>query len=342
MPELRKDPFVPNRWVVFSPERKQRPVEYTVVTQNNHREIFDAFSWGKEKLTPHEVFAFRPKDSPSDSPGWIVRVVPNKYPALRIEGDLQAEGIGMFDRMNGIGAHEVIIENPDPTVELADQTVEGISLVLKAYRERILDLQQDIRFRYILIFKNKGRMAGATIIHPHSQLIALPIVPREVKEKIEQAKRHFEMKERSLFADVLYEELRNGKRIVLENSFFVAFCPWASRFPFESWIMPKFSSLDFSALDDNQIMLLSDILQNLLKRLKKGLENPDYNLVLQTAPLRSSRREYMTAVEVDYRWHIEILPRISFLAGFELGSEFFINPIYPEEAADFLRQIRKI
>ncbi|QSR89533.1 galactose-1-phosphate uridylyltransferase [Methylacidiphilum caldifontis] len=342
MPELRKDPFVSNRWIIFSPERKQRPVEFSSTDKEKGKEPFDVFSWGKENLTPHEVFALRPKGGLKDSPGWSVRVVPNKYPALRIEGDLQAEGIGIFDRMNGIGAHEVIIENPNPDIELEDQTVEGIAGVLQAYRERILDLQQDIRFRYILIFKNKGRLAGATLKHPHSQLIALPIVPREIKEKIEQARRHFGIKERGLFADVLREELRSGERVIMENSFFAAFCPWASRFPFESWIMPKFSSLDFSTLDDNQIMLLSDILQNLLRRLKKGLQNPDYNMVLQTAPLRNSRQDYMTAVEVDFRWHIEILPRISYLAGFELGSEFFINPVFPEEAADFLRQIRKI
>ncbi|QSR87408.1 DUF4931 domain-containing protein [Candidatus Methylacidiphilum infernorum] len=342
MPELRKDPFVSNRWIIFSPERKQRPIEYTFRDHEEGKEPIDVFSWGKEKLTPHEVFALRPKGGSADSPGWSVRVVPNKYPALRIEGDLQAEGIGLFDRMTGIGAHEVIIENPNPTVELEDQTVEGIAGVLQAYRQRMLDLQQDIRFRYILIFKNKGQLAGATLKHPHSQLIALPVVPREVKEMIIQARKHYDIKERGLFADVLHEELRSGERVIMENSFFAAFCPWASRFPFEIWIMPKFSSLDFSTLDDNQIMLLSDILQNLLRRLKKGLQDPDYNMVLQTAPLRSSRQDYMSAVEVDFRWHIAILPRISYLAGFELGSEFFINPVYPEEAADFLRQIRKI
>ncbi|CAB4244368.1 Galactose-1-phosphate uridylyltransferase [Methylacidimicrobium sp. AP8] len=337
MPQLRREPLFPKRWVVFAPERKQRPIDYPPPPEPSH--TASPFVAGKESLTPHEVFAIRPGGGPPNSPGWTVRVVPNRFPALRIEGELLPEGIGIYDQMNGIGAHEVIIETPNPDQELEDQSVEGVTDVLRAYRARIIDLIQDVRFRYILLFKNVGLLAGASLRHPHSQLIALPVVPRVVEELLATSRSHFELKERSLFADVLQAELKSRERLVYENSAFVSFCPWASRFPFETWILPKFPAAHFHALDDFHLGLLAEVLRHVLRRIRKGLQNPAYNMILQTAPFHPSRWREAIPPEVEFRWHIEILPRLAQTAGFEYGTGFYINTTFPEEAADFLRRV---
>ncbi|MGD9896078.1 MAG: DUF4931 domain-containing protein [Candidatus Methylacidiphilaceae bacterium] len=338
MPQLRREPLFPKRWVVFAPERKQRPMDYPPPPEPPNPVC--PFMAGNESLTPHEVFAIRPNGGAPDSPGWTVRVVPNRFPALRVEGELLPEGVGIYDQINGIGAHEVIIETPDPEQELEDQSLQGVADVLRAYRARIIDLVQDIRFRYIFVFKNVGMLAGASLRHPHSQLIALPIVPRAVEEQLEVARSHFELKERSLFADVLLAELRSGDRLVYENSAFASFCPWASRFPFETWILPKFPAAHFHLLDDHHLGLLAEALRQVLRRLRKGLRKPAYNMILQTAPFHQTRVREWIPPEMEFRWHIEILPRLAQVAGFEYGTGFYINTTFPEEAASFLRRVR--
>src|SRR5436190_18441239 len=208
MPELRKDP-VTGRWVVISTERRKRPTDFRLERHSVVREEYCPFCAGREDLTPPEVLAYRASGA-RNGPGWDLRVVPNKYPALQVEGGLDREGEGMFDRMNAIGAHEVIIETPDHGKTLASMSEPEIERVLWAFRERVLDLKQDRRFRYILIFKNHGAAAGASLEHPHSQLIALPIVPDLVREEIEGAKRHFAAKERCVYCDILHQEIANG------------------------------------------------------------------------------------------------------------------------------------
>src|SRR4029077_17609526 len=197
------------------------------------------FCPGREAMTPHEVLAYRQDGSAPNAPGWQLRVVPNKFPALQVEGTLDREAEGMFDRMNGIGAHEVIIETPDHDRSLAAMSEPEIERVLWAYRERILDLKQDHRLRYILLFKNHGAAAGATLEHGHSQLIALPIVPDFVREEIEGARRHFHDKERCVFCDIVRQEIAAGRRVVQENADIVALAPYASRVPFEMWLLPR-------------------------------------------------------------------------------------------------------
>ncbi len=336
MPELRRDPLV-GRWVVFSPERKQRPQDFHL--QNGALQEPGAFTWGKEHLTPPEVYAIRKEGTEPNSPGWQVRVVPNRFPALRIEGDLMPEGDGLYDRINGIGAHEVIIETPHATEALEDQSVEAIANVLKSYRNRIIDLRRDSRFRSILIFKNVGPMAGASLRHAHSQLIALPVVPRMLQERLTSARAHYAAKERNLFEDILRAEHREGKRIVLENNSFAAFCPYASRFPFELCLLPKRQNPHYHHSSDAELELAADALKQLLQRLNKGLGKPDYNLILHTAPLQREATEE-ARLEADFRWHIEVLPRLSGIAGFEFGTGFFINSTLPEEAAQFLRAVK--
>jgi UDPglucose--hexose-1-phosphate uridylyltransferase len=337
MPELRKDVLV-NRWVVFAPERKQRPQDY----QQNEVPLpaIDAFADGQEHYTPQEVYAVRPPHTKPDSPGWKVRVVPNRYPALRIEGNLDPEAVGFYDKMNGIGAHEVIIETPKPEMALEDQSLEDVGEVLSAYRTRMLDLMRDSRFRYILVFKNVGPLAGASIAHAHSQLIAMPVTPRTVKDKLRTAQEYFENKDRNIFEDILRNEVKAGERLVYENNGFVVFCPYASRFPFEMSIFPKRQSPDYHSIDAHETVLLADALRTALGKLGRGLDKPNYNLIVHTAPIRRPRKNYWSSIDFDFRWHIEILPRLVGVAGFEFGTGFYINTTLPEEAAQFLRQVK--
>jgi UDPglucose--hexose-1-phosphate uridylyltransferase len=238
----------------------------------------------------------------------------------------------MFDRMNGIGAHEVIIETPDHDRPFALMSEPEIERVLWAYRERILDLKRDFRLKHLLIFKNHGGAAGATLDHPHSQLIALPVVPEYVREELDGARRHFELKERCVFCDMVQQELRDGRRIVQENADIVAIAPYAPRFAFETWLLPKAHGSRFEQTPRHVSESLARLLKAVLQRLDRALESPPWNLVLHTAPASEEAE--------SYHWHVEIMPRLTRVAGFEWGTGFYINPTAPEEAAKVLRSVR--
>lgn len=337
MPELRKDPIL-GRWVIISDERAQRPKDfYTCPDKPDAKGC--PFCEGREAMTPPEIFAFRNPHSRPNSPGWEVRVVPNKYPALRIEGELGKEGRGIYDRMNGIGAHEVIIETPDHHKCLEMHTRESLSKILETYKLRIVDLTQDRRFKYILVFRNEGKAAGASLSHPHSQLIATPVTPKRVKEELMGALSYFNYKDRCIFCDILRQEIAEHTRIVCENELFVSFCPFASRFPFEIWILPKSHHADYQSLPSGEMHILADMLIATLSKLGKALSHPQYNFILHTAPIRWPRKDYWRTLEFDFHWHIEIMPRLTQLAGFEWGTGFYINPTAPEHAAKYLREI---
>lgn len=339
MPELRKDP-ISGRWVIFSPDRLRRPSAYQWVARATEHAEDNPFLSGHEQYTPNEVFAFREPGTQPNKPGWRVRVVPNRFPALKIEGELEKEAVGFYDRMNGIGAHEVIVETPRADEALEQQPLSGIVEVLSAYRSRMLDLSKDSRFRYIQIFKNVGPLAGATLPHSHSQIIALPVTPIAIKERLNAAKDYYELKDRNLFEDILRNERNSGDRMVYENAGFAAFCPFASRVPFEICILPRRQSAYFPQTADHDLVLLADTLKRTLAAYRFGLNVPDYNLIFISAPLRKPRRNAAPTIDQDFRWHIEILPRISGFAGFELATGFHINPTLPEEAARFLREVK--
>ncbi len=326
MPELRKDP-VTNRWVIIASERGRRPTDFQ--PQKPAAEGgFCPFCPGNESVTPDEIYSVRPNDGE-----WDLRVIPNKFPVLQVEGDLDRVGDGIYDKMNGVGAHEVIIESPQHDVDLAEMSLERISRVIQAYHERYIDLKRDFRFRYALIFKNQGEAAGATLPHPHSQLIALPVVPKRVEEELAGAKRHFEYKERCIFCDIIHQDLNDGARVVLENDDFVVLSPYAARFPFETWILPKAHQSCFETLSAGQVHSFARILKNLLLRQKKVLNDPPYNFMIHTMPLQEGPNDY-------YHWHVEVIPKLTKVAGFEWGSGFYINPTPPEEATLFLREAR--
>ena len=327
MPELRRDPIV-GRWVIISTERAGRPRDFVHDAGIGHGSPgVCPFCPGQERLTPSEILSYRE----ANSAAWTVRVVPNKFPALQIEGDMGREGIGLYDRMNGVGAHEVIVETPEHKHALADLPPKRIEDVLWAYRDRMVDLKRDLRFRYILVFKNHGAAAGATQEHTHSQLIALPIVPTSVIAEIEGCRAHFQQKERCIYCDIIRQELSDVDRLVAENSEFVVVAPFAPRFPFEMWILPKRHAAYFEESQKTQFELLARILSEALRRMDRALSKPAYNFMLHTSPLHEKTGEF-------YHWHIELIPKLTQVGGFEWGTDFYINPVTPEESAKFLRE----
>ncbi len=330
MSELRKDP-VTGRWVIISTERGKRPTDFGS-QKVKPKEGFCPFDPGNEDKTPPEILAFRQEGTARNQAGWRLRVVPNKFPALRVEGEVNREGIGLYDKVSGIGAHEVIIETPNHHETLVTLPPKQFEEVLWAYRDRMLDLKKDTRLRYAMLFKNHGEAAGATLEHSHSQLIALPIVPHLVMEEMTGARDYYNYKERCIFCDIVRQEIQQGERIVLENAEFISVAPFASFSPFEAWILPKRHSSFFEDSQVYEIQSLAWIFQETLKRLEKALNFPPYNFTLHTTPFKERNLEY-------YHWHFEIIPKLTKFAGFEWGSGFFINPTPPEEAAKFLRDL---
>ena len=330
MPELRKDP-VTSRWVIIATERGKRPSDFGPEPERK-RSGFCPFCPGNEDKTPPEVLAYRDTGGPANSAGWRLRVVPNKFPALQIEGELSRQGDGMYDKMNGIGAHEVIIETPQHGDTIGSMSERGVEDILWACRDRILDLKKDPRFRYILLFKNHGEAAGASLEHPHSQLIATPIIPKRVQEELDGAKEYYNYKERCVFCDMVRQEMNQGVRVVTQNEDFVAIAPFAARFPFETWILPKTHDPFIEDAQKNEYVSLSRVLREMVLRMEKVLTTPPYNLMIHNSPLRETDGRF-------YHWHLELLPKLTRVAGFEWGSGFYINPTPPEDAAKFLREV---
>lgn len=341
MSELRHDP-IQKRWVIIATSRGNRPVHFTIEKEPEKPGAFCPFCEGNEGSTPPEIWAFR-NGTERDKPGWRVRVVPNKFPALAIEGDIDRRGIGIFDGMNGIGAHEVIIETPNHTMALSEMPLDQLLLVFQTAQDRKVDLYRDKRFKYVMIFKNHGSVAGASLPHPHMQVIATPVTPRTVALELDSARSHFADKERCLYCDIMRQEIATGDRIVAKNDAFVALAPFASRFPFEMMIAPLVHHHSFAEVTHREMVSFVTLLQEVLKRLKVGLNDPPYNFMFHTAPNTTTeprRPSYWATLAHDFHWHLEILPRLTKVAGFEWGTGFYINPTPPEVAASFLREVQ--
>jgi UDPglucose--hexose-1-phosphate uridylyltransferase len=330
--ELRKDP-VTGRWVIISTERRKRPNDFRLESVHVAPDPTCPFCEGHEHMTPRELLAHRRNGGSPNGPGWDLRVVPNQFPVLRVEGGLDRQGEGLFDKMNGIGAHEVIIETPRHEDTLATMADAAIEQVLWAFQERLRDLKQDHRFRYIIIFKNYGAAAGASLDHSHSQLIALPIVPREVRDEVDGAKAHFASKERCVFCDIVRQELADGRRVIAESPEMVAVAPYAPRFPFETWIMPRRHQARYEDGQRHEYAALARMLGDILRRMNRMLKSPPYNLLIHSAPMSEPADYY-------YHWHVEIIPKLTKVAGFEWATGFYLNPTAPEEAAQVLRDAR--
>jgi len=329
MPELRKDP-VTGRWVIIAPERFKRPGDFVTGERYPEDGGFCPFCEGNESSTPPEVIAYR-NGGERNAPGWSVRVIPNRHPCLQVEGPLGKRGEGIYDIMNGIGAHEIIIESPEHVEDIADLDEQQIVRALWAYRDRLVDLKRDRRFVYGSLFKNVGVAAGGRIAHTHSQLIVTPVVPKTVSEEMNGALHFYNYRGRCLFCDMIVQERDDGRRIIAESEEFIVVAPFASRFPFEMWLLPAKHSSVFENLPNYSVNELASVLRDALRRLNAALDRPPYNFVVHTGPFDRGEMPY-------YHWHIEIIPRIIRIAGFEWSTDFYINPVPPEEAARFLRE----
>lgn len=339
MPELRKDPII-GRWVIISTERARRPDQFSGVAEKGPAEKPCPFCEGKESATPPEIYAVRPNNSPKDKPGWELRVVPSISPFLKIEGELDRRGAGLYDVMRGIGAHEIVIETNQHTANICDLPEEQIFKVITCYIDRITDLEKDKRFKYVLVFKNYGwSSGGGTVRHSRSQLIATPVNPKRVKEELVGSRNYYDYHERCVFCDMIRQELESKDRLIIDLDGFIAITPFAARFPFEVWILPKKHSSDFTTMDAEMRLNLGRTLKRVLLKIKKGLNDPAYNYVLHTAPFKRPKSGYWKSIDYDYHWHIEIMPRLTRVAGFEWGTGFYICPLPPESAAKFLREI---
>ena len=330
MSELRKDPIT-GRWVIISKERMKLPygIEREPIIRGD--DVSCPLCPGSEQMTPPEILAYRNSGGPNDS-NWTLRVVSNRFPALRIEGDLGKAADGIYDRMNGIGAHEVVIETPDHDVDLFDLSEKQFRDVLWAYKERFLDLKKDRRLKSVIIFKNHGLAAGASLAHSHSQLIALPVIPKRVMEEMSGAREYYRFRDRCVLCDIIVQEMGQKIRIVEETAEFLAFAPYAPRFPFETWIVPKRHQCAYEMITENQARALAAVFRRTLRRLNIALENPSFNFIIHSAPFEEGAADF-------YHWHVEIIPKMTKVAGFEWGSGFYINPTPPEESAKFLREL---
>jgi len=328
-------------WVITANTRLRQPHDFLFERQQVSMSACP-FCRGHESKTPPELYAFRPGGGAANGPGWQVRVVPNKFPLLRIEGELDRRAEGLYETMAGIGAHEVIIETPEHTQSMADLTPDRIALVLQAFRARLLDLRLDPRFRYLQIFKNHGVEAGAPIPHAHSQLMAVPITPPVTKTELHACRDYFRAHERCLLCDQIHQELADGRRLVLDDGQFLVIAPYASCFPFELRLLPHQHGADFALQSDQELLACATALHTILRRLRSLLNDPPFNFILHTAPPthpRPGKPEFWNSLAHDYHWHIELVPRLNRIAGFEWGSGFFINTMPPEHAARFLREV---
>lgn len=328
MPELRKDPVV-NRWVLISTDRDQRPTDFIASKQEENRSV-SPFLPGNEAMTPPEILSL-PRDRSPESP-WTLRVVPNKYPAITNDGALQKISDGMFTTLQGLGSHEVIIETPEDNLQTAELSDSDIFNLMQTYAERICAHKANSGIEYVQIFKNQGPSAGATLKHAHSQLLALPQVPQIVKDEISGAATYFNQHGGCVYCDMIQQEKKSNTRIIFENERFLVITPYASRFSHETWILPKEHESHFETLSQQDTRYCAEALKTALKKIDGALNKPDFNYVLHTSPIQGTSLEH-------YHWHWEILPRVTGIAGFELGSGIHINPTRPEDAAEQMKKI---
>lgn len=330
MSELRQDPTTYD-WVIIAKERAKRPREF--VKDNGNKPPSLAFKEscpfcpGNEDRTPEAVALYGEPDN------WRIRVVPNKFAALTPEGNTIREQNGMFRKAQGYGRHEVVIESRLHNKCIAFMSDAHVEELIGAYRDRYLALKKDPNVKVIIIFKNHGEAAGTSLEHPHTQIVASPIVPPLIRRRYEIATQHFDNTGHCLYCDLLANEVQSGERIVKNEKYFVALHPFASHYPFETWIMPKMHSSCFGNIADIEIAELARLLKEVLLKLHHALDDPDFNLIIHTAPVDDEHKTY-------YLWHIQIIPRLTLAAGFELGSGIYINSAVPEETAAFMREFK--
>ncbi len=329
MPEFRQDPIT-GRCVIIASNRSNRPRHYDGQTELAYS-LACPFCEGNEIMTPPEIYAQREPQSLADTPGWRVRAVPNKYPALENYRQWSEANQSHYKLWAGVGVHEVIIENPHHIVNIGALDENQFVNILRAYQARLATLREDRRWRCLLIYKNHGEAAGATLEHVHSQVIALPFVPQEVSEELTGANRHYRSTGACFYCAMSQTESASGTRLVTSTERFVALCPFAPRFSYETWILPKHHSATFESSSHEDILDLARALRNVIIKLNGALGNPAFNYFIHSLPPQES-------AEHQYHWHIEILPQVAKAAGLEWGSGIHLNSVSPEDAARLLRE----
>ena len=337
MPQLRQD-LITGRWVAVATERARRPDSFTQAAKESiaARDVCP-FCPGHESMTPPEVLAYRPPGTMPNSEGWWIRVVPNLYAAFRLEPDGQEQRAGRFWQRDAIGACEVLISSPDhrvPTPLLPRRQVEEM---VQSYVDRYRQHARNPTLEHVLILYNHGRPAGASLEHPHSQLYAIGLLPPTYLEELEGARRFFEQEGECVFCRTIADERRAGVRVVFENESFTVFAPYAARTPFETWIAPQRHVASFGDLDTGrEKSALAEALQVTLRAFYDGLNDPPFNYYIHSALLKGNVADAW--ISDAYHWHLEIVPKLSIAAGFELGTGIWINVVKPEDSAAFLRE----
>jgi UDPglucose--hexose-1-phosphate uridylyltransferase len=333
MSELRRDP-VTGRLVVIAPERLTGTV--SAAAPDRHVTARDGdmcpFCEGHEAVAGREILAWRPYGSHANTPGWELRVIPNRNPVLRVELDLISPSSALFQTFGGLGAHEVIIETPQHNATLASMPVDDVWKILWAWRERIRDLKRDLRLKSFIIVKNVGGAAGARLDHPHSQLVALPLVPQHLEEEIAEAAHYYAKSEHCVFCHVAEEEIAAERRIIAADADCVVFAPFASRVPFETWVLPRVHRAAFDASSDDELRSIARHLRETMQRLHGTLVSPPFTLLLHTASVGQEASE-------SFHWHLEIIPRLAPVSGLEWDGGLHVNPVAPETAAEALRKV---
>lgn len=332
MSELRQN-MATKQWVIIATERARRPEEFVDWSQRPVNQTLPAhdphcpFCVGNEEGLDMEVLRL-----PQDAGRWHVRVVKNKFPALSQQGDRVREFDGVHRSISGVGYHEVVIEAPEHNTTPALVGAEQLGLTLLALQMRGVVMSLDDRIEHVIYFKNHGPRAGTSLLHPHSQIIGLPVVPYDVRMRDEEARRYFDDTGSCVYCDMLADELRDRRRVIVENEDYVAFLPYAALSPFHVWFLPREHHSSFLMVSPIALQRLAAIVRDVLRRLYYGLNDPDYNIVLRSAPVKAWYADHL-------HWYVSLIPRVSQTAGFELGSGMYINSALPEDSAAFLRSL---
>ncbi len=332
MSELRQN-MATKQWVIIATERARRPEEFVDRSQRPMAELLPAydphcpFCPGNEEGPEMEVLRLPAGDEP-----WLVRVVNNKYPALQQLGDRLRHFDGIHRSISGVGYHEVVVEGRQHNLSPALMAAEDLARTLMAFQMRGVVMSLDDRIEHVIYFKNHGPRAGTSLVHPHSQIIGLPVVPYDVRTRDEEARRYFDDTGTCVYCAMLEDELSDRKRLVSENEDYVAFLPYAALSPFHVWILPREHHSSYLMVSPVSINRLAQIVRDVLRRLYFGLNDPDYNIVLRSAPAKAWYADYL-------HWYVSLIPRVTQTAGFELGSGMYINTALPEESAAFLRSV---
>ena len=329
MSEIRLNPIT-REWVIIAREKGKKPDDFIIVKEETRRPEFlktCPFCPGNEAVTPKETFKI------SDEKGWKIRVVPNKFAVLSREGERARAHTGLHKDVTGVGTHEVIIETPVHNLTTATMPLEQLKEVIQTYKDRFLEIYRDRRVEHVILFKNSGLASGTTIEHPHSQVVGIPVMPLHIRSRIENAMRFFDDTGECLMCRMIKDELNEGTRIVMDTKHFVAFVPYAALSPFHIWIFPKRHSGFFADMQSEEIWDMASNLKSIMARLYYGLNNPDFNYVVRSGSSCEANSGFI-------HWYLSIVPRVAMASGFELGSGMYINPLIPESAAEYLRNVK--